>query len=328
MREVLYGASYSEPKYYKLQSVLLRKPEIIIVGSSRVLSTTKNFFRDPSIFFNAGIAGDSHFQDYRYFLSRIPRENKPKIVIFGIDQVIFNTNKLTRFQDMVIPDDFNTELSPTTVFFSAWDKVYQYLFAGKISFSLFFGEKNVAYDKIGLTAFLGNQGFFNDGSYHWAAANDELKSPFKPEEFIVKRGDDIEHINGGRVPNQQRIDDLDVLLGEWAAENIHVIGFLPPISHVAYEKLKNTSSNAAYFMNLDDALQPIFRKYNFSVYDFSDPESYGSSDSEMIDSDHASQKSAARFFIILAEHDDMLKNYIDIQDLREKIKKTKSSVNI
>src|SRR5687768_13974749 len=52
---VLFGRAYSDPTArYKLQSVVHRKPEVLVLGTSRVMALRGDFFRDGTQFFNAG----------------------------------------------------------------------------------------------------------------------------------------------------------------------------------------------------------------------------------------------------------------------------------
>jgi hypothetical protein len=52
---ILYGLAYSNPvKYFKLKNVEYKKPEIISLGTSRVLQFRDFFFKKPGLFYNSG----------------------------------------------------------------------------------------------------------------------------------------------------------------------------------------------------------------------------------------------------------------------------------
>src|SRR3989344_1772753 len=55
-REILLGLAYSNPIfYYKLHSVLKRKPEALVLGSSRTMQFRAQFFSDPAIFLTPAV---------------------------------------------------------------------------------------------------------------------------------------------------------------------------------------------------------------------------------------------------------------------------------
>src|SRR3989344_657745 len=88
----IIGLAYSDPlRYIKLQSVLSRKPTIIMMGSSHTSYFRSAFFKSPEIFYNASIGG-SFPQDFNIFLSRIPIKNQPKIIIAGLDPSYFDAS--------------------------------------------------------------------------------------------------------------------------------------------------------------------------------------------------------------------------------------------
>lgn len=55
---VVYGPAYTQrPFYYKLRSVQIRKPKVMVLGTSRVQQIRGGFFKKPDEFFNAAVGG-------------------------------------------------------------------------------------------------------------------------------------------------------------------------------------------------------------------------------------------------------------------------------
>ena len=76
--------------YYKFQSVLARKPEVLVMGSSRVLQFREQFFDKTSKFYNAG-GPFGTVRHFRIFLESIPQELLPELVVVGLDHHYFNS---------------------------------------------------------------------------------------------------------------------------------------------------------------------------------------------------------------------------------------------
>lgn len=77
---------------YKYLQILRRHPEIVALGSSRVMQFRSEMFgRQAPSFYNAG--GMIHsVQDLNDFIERLPQDATPKIAILGIDFWWLNTN--------------------------------------------------------------------------------------------------------------------------------------------------------------------------------------------------------------------------------------------
>lgn len=325
--EVLYGNAYSDvTPYYKLQATSLRRPAILVLGASTVMQFSSKFFIDPNIFFNAGGAV-AKMSDFSSFMSLLPNDAKPKILIIGIPQFYF-------IRTLPSPDtrSLTTALSGEEKFFSSWDLVWRDLFLGKIQPL----KVLTSQDTIGLQASMNRNGFFSDGSYSWGAYRiQEVEGVLSQEqaraherelqEFI----EGSEYLNGGPEPSEESLRELDAFLTRMEQEGIHVAGFLPPsFTHKMYTLLSDPRHNAGYLAALSRRLEPIFAAHGGTFFDFSDNHSFGGSDDELYDSNHATRKAYARMLVIMAKQDPMLRKEVDVRFLQERIRASTSTLDI
>jgi len=327
---VMYGVGFSDDTfYYKLQSVLSRKPVVVSVGTSRVMQFPAHFFKQPETFFNAGgIGGISHYQ---LFLDKIPKSDQPKVILLGLDTGSFNDRNAKRNDD-VLPQHLDRPSSLLAKTLGKWPEVYKNLFNGKISFEKIFDRTQAQTEKIGLNAIMKNEGFMNDGSHHWAAADERDPGHHQADESIHAELENIaqgmsEFQNGGTEPSEIVLARVDAFLKQSSERGIYVVGFLTPRSHQAYERMKS-DGRATYLDKLESTLRPIFEKYGFSVYNFSDPQSFGSADNEFINESHGSEKTYARLFISMVEKEEKLNALVDLPRLKERLEKSKSFLNL
>src|SRR5579871_4488684 len=87
---ILFGRAYRDNFVaYKITSARLRKPEILALGSSRVLQFRAPLFnKKRSAFYNAGSAGPSLAAELD-FLNHLGDGGLPKVLILGLDQEWF-----------------------------------------------------------------------------------------------------------------------------------------------------------------------------------------------------------------------------------------------
>src|SRR5207237_9027916 len=86
-----YGRGYRGNFFaFKLVSVRERRPEILVVGSSRTMEFRAGLVnRKPAAFYNAGGASQS-LAEMRRFVQMAQATTRPKIMIIGLDQWWFN----------------------------------------------------------------------------------------------------------------------------------------------------------------------------------------------------------------------------------------------
>ena len=305
---VLYGPSYTNPvRPLKLAALLRRAPDVAVLGTSRVLQFRAQMFRDPDRFYNAGAAAPTVW-DLRSFLRDIPQDRQPKLLIVGLDQYLFNPN-FAEFRKTAPA----TETSWVDIVQTSRWTVYGDYTSGKFTLSALFRE-NRNDVRLGLNAIINNNGFRNDGSYHYGKylanprdpANEDLD--FRDTLTRIEKGD--RRFEYGRRASPEAARELEAFLQLCRARGIHVVAFLPPFAHEVYARIMNLGDRYGYFRDLRSVLPAMFERYGYALFDFSDLQAVGASDLETIDGFHASERAYLRVLLEMQERDSVLRRYV------------------
>lgn len=310
--DFLFGPAYSNPnEYFKLSSLSAKPYDIIAFGSCRALQFRSTFFINAS-FFNAGHA-ILFLNQTVPFLEQIPPPNLPKTMILVLTQNFFNDNWVEpAFQYHLEPYDLYDYLS----FFRANIlTIYQdYLLNGKFAISSLYNNQS----KFGLNALVNNNGYRSDGSYLFG---EEIKKraegvPLDLQETFERIDSGVMSFQYGAEVSTKALLSLDEILSFASNHNIYVIGVLPPYPHAVWEMLDNKSTDYQYLFKLQDSITPLFLKYDYELYDFSDMEKLSADDCEAIDGSHASDKTYLRMTLEMAESNPTLSSYTDVSALK------------
>ena len=325
----LYGAAYYDhTQSYKLKSIKVRKPRIITIGSSRVLQFRSKFFKDPSVFFNAGRT-IYKIRHIIYFLQKMPEDAKPDIIILGLDQWLFNEKYIDErmkknyevVNDSNYIDHFHNTVNSFTVIKDNYRSVYKDILDNKIQINQLRKEEN----NVGLMAKFVGDGYRNDGSYYYKERIEMgavLSPAFKDYEFKLTSSY-IEQGAGQFVHNtviyKKAIQDLEDLFNYCRKKDIKVLGFLPPIPHQVYQTMLSKEQAYEYLDSLPYVIGKVHENYGHCFHNFSDFQYFGAEDSEALDGYHGSEKTYLRLFIKMAESCDYLKEHVDINYLNKKL---------
>jgi hypothetical protein len=305
---VLFGLAYSEPTmHFKLQSTLACRPDVLALGTSRVMQIRAGFFSDEVAFYNAG-GGVDRIEDFRHFLEQIPVGQEPTVLIIALDQNLFNEN-----WDGIVGEGVEGQLlndrSPVGVVQASWTQVLYGYYLGKYTLKdLTFSDDSEV--RFGLNAVVNQNGFRNDGSYYYGDYILDPTDPTNPDyqfsNTLRRIAEGTSRFQYGQEPFSGAIAELAAFLDLSRARNIYVVGFLPPYAHLIYEKMTSMPDQYAYLQKLEPTLRPMFEQRGFGFYDFSDLAWTGASDAETIDGFHASEKAYLRLFIQMVESDQRL----------------------
>lgn len=307
------GLAYTNPiKYIKLNTTLKREPEVLALGTSRVLLFRSFLFKDPHTFYNAG-AGVALIKQFRYFLEKVPISKQPKVIILGMDQYFFNEN----FDNMAennFDSDYADGYSTLYYVFYQSRRIWGDLYSKKVPLDL-----KVKNGQIGLGAILNGDGFLQDGSYHYGLY---INHPEKSEDYqfkytFEKIDKGIIRFQHGEEVNPEALKEFDRILQVCKDRNIHVIPFLPPYAHAVLEKMYARKKDYQYLIDLPAKVDSVASKYNVKVYDFTDLAVLGATDSETVDGLHGSEKAYLRIFLNMVENDSTLSKYADVDNLKK-----------
>ncbi len=302
-----YGPAYSNAdRYYKISEVRRRKPEVLALGTSRVMQIRSEFFSQPQQFYNAG-GGLTRLEHFRVFLQQAGYT--PRILIVSMDQNFFNDNwKAVKYENYAarLAADDRAGLGTLLV---GWRWVYRDYLNGKFRLS----DLRAFPHRIGVSACAQRNGFRADGSYDYGTKVSDnlafrLQEAFDRIEartLLFEKGDQV---------SEERVSELKRLLEYCYSHNIKVVGFLPPYAHAVYKKMQEVG-DYHYLSQIADRLQPLFDQYDFTFADFSDLAWLGADDSEVIDGFHGNDRAYRRILSKLAERDAQLAQYTVVQPL-------------
>lgn len=312
----LYGTALNENMFlYKLELIKETKPEVIAIGSSRVMQFRQDFFRTK--FITSGGA-TNHLNEGVDFLNEVLKIHKPKVIILGLDMWWFNDNFHQPFY-------YNHQETTSDMSFAKLKNTLLWLFNEKISINQFLAvlfnkdDKNkiTNFDNIGIAALKTSDGFRKDGSYFYS------KTIFGVEQSEdIKFANTLERIrngnrrfeNGSKV-SQERWKDLERFLAICKKNNIEILIFTPPFAN---ETINNLTKEKNKYLYIDEFRQKIVA---IGGYDFHDPKVLGSNDCEFIDGFHGGDVTYQRILLNMAQKNQNLKDYVNISLLSQSIEK-------
>lgn len=294
---VLYRPRYGnrDPEF-KTLSANLRQPQVITIGSSRVLQFRSLFFdKQPHEFYNAGGPGWT-LDQVQTLLQGLTFT--PKVVIIGLDQPWFN--------DAYVND---SPVPPPTNDFANIFMINRSFLQDVIAGQTFDFERDIGrYLKriepghgglaLGLRAIRDGHGFRNDGSEqygdflvaHWLDMPTERRNHLD----MLRDGQDM-YVDGSTV-SATRLQQLDDVLAWCKQRGIFVIGFQPSFMPSLYPQLIGDGKHT-YVLKLDAAIQPIFQKYGDTYFNFADSSELGATDDDFFDGWHASEQINMRLYM-------------------------------
>lgn len=322
-RLVLHGPAYTNSaSYTKMRLLTLRKPEVLVLGNSRVMQFRRSFFLPDVRFYNAG-GTVAKIQHYRAFLSRLPREALPRTLIIGTDTAYYHLafDKLDRdgFNVAWLEQQLTTHSTPAEVYHGHWRDVWGGLWDGKIPVPALLTLRGLS-TRIGFAAVSLDRGFRNDGSYRYAGIDLDINDA-KHRDY--RFGTTVKQVAAGRgrfpwgdTPSEPALRETDALLDFCRERGIHVIGFMPPHAHAVWAAMEALGPKYEYIRKLEPALRSRFESRGFEFYDFSDFAMIGSPDSDAIDGYHGSERTYLRLLIAMLERGSRLNAVANLPELR------------
>jgi hypothetical protein len=319
---ILFGPAYGSPDAaYKLRRTLLEKPQVLIVGSSRVLNIRREFIHPDLTFYNAGRISEPIWS-IRQALIQIPKNQLPTHIILGIDQYQFNANACDDTPNTITPAKIQQRFSPSP---DGWTRLPQIaplilsdLLAGKIHPT----PPPQAGLPLGIAATINSSGFRNDGSYrygdvistppHQRSAPNRIADSLKR---IRKNGRSFEH---GQTLHQPNIDEIARLIAFCKKHNIHLIPYLPPYAPTTLAAMRSDPNKYAYLPLLHPTLNPLFTQAGLTLHDFT--QAPNSTDDQFIDGFHPSERIDAQILLQIITQDPQAAKIIDSPKIQSLLK--------
>ncbi len=315
----IYGsATYPNNYLYKLELARRTRPEIIGLGSSRLMTMRRECFSRP--FLNCGM-GMLYLNQARLFLEELFQFHVPKIIILGADFWWFNDN-------VPQPDSFpeDHEEANTHLFDKIQLPVYWGL-EGKVSIGKYFkvlinGDDSNGlshYRNIGMSAIATSDGFRPDGSYVQSAFIFGRKEIYDPQ-FTWTLGllsrPDVRFVYGRHLSEQRRQQFLEIvrLCRQY---QVTLVVYIPPLAHRVCERMAGMKQEYGYIDEFRDFISTL----PLETYDFHDPRTAGINDCEFIDGLHVGEVGSLKLLLeILRQNpESVLRQCLNVRLMQEKI---------
>lgn len=291
-----YTFLYIDP-FLKAEKSRQINPDILILGTSRTMQFRRSFFNPAFSFYNAGGAV-AHIQDFRNFLEYIDLQGG--VLIISIDQYFFNP----QWENLkVAPCNYEYKHSITTALLQNIFGVYSHIFSGELNISQLVHSHN-----IGFLAKMTGDGFREDGSYYYRRI---VTDPSSCSDYRFR--DTYTRIKEGRTRFEyctsvdgKAVEVLEELLFFCYNHQIKLIAYLPPYAPSVWKLMTVSDEYAdkyAYLKKIEKEIRPLFEKYHYPLFDFSDGGAIGSRDAEFIDGFHGSDKTYLRMMVEMARRD-------------------------
>lgn len=280
----LFGLGYSYyDKPYKLHMAdEVFHPQVLALGSSRMMQVKRPIVSPDYSFYNAGGA----IQDPRelsLFIGKL--HESPQLILVNLDQWWFNRTWLDEAQafSSSVYNEPQFELSKLGRMVCDF---YTDLAMGKINLKKIFASNH-----IGLNAICNDNGFAADGSRYQGnmIAVPELQDDYNFKNVLERIHNGNQRFQYGNQADNTQTAAIDDFLTQCAARHIRVVAFLPPFAPFVWQRMQETG-RYGYMSQLYSLLSPVFDKHEgCSLYDFTDVTDTGAHNYDFDDGFHGSE---------------------------------------
>ena len=283
-QDQLFGLAYSYyDKSYKFHMTdEVCRPQVLALGSSRMMQVKRSVVNPDYSFYNAGGA-IQNVQELSLFINKL--HESPQLMLVNLDQWWFNRAYLEDNQ----PFSSSVYDEPAFEFSKLGQLIcdfYTDLIKGKINLVKAFGSHH-----IGLNAICNENGFAADGSRY---QGDMIVAPEQQEDYNFKNvlgriRDGDQRFQYGDQADSSLVSVVDDFLNLCVARKIKVVAFLPPFAPYVYQRMQETGKYG-YMSKLYDMLRPLFDQHeDCSLYDFTDVTDTGAHNYDFDDGFHGSE---------------------------------------
>ncbi len=325
-KPTLYSRNLMSQQFgiYKLAGIQLRSPEILVVGSSRVMQF-RDFMFTPleRSFYNAGgiIQGIYDIES----LAALIAEGKiaaPRLLVIGIDPWWLRSDDSQQAAGIFDSDDAYN--------FAGHVKALRSLVRRSLSGELAEAlrrkrQSRFGDNKLGLAAIHSDSGFRNDGSRQYAR---EIVASFAEIEFIDREDPPVIDRIRGRiyqfaiptVIDDARVSILLAAIGRLVASGVEVWAVMPPFAEESLAAIRG-DAELNQFWNDYETLFPMLSQQGANTISMDQLGVHRMADEYMIDGFHPGEVYCAHFVLAMIEQaaDDSLLKRIDARKLRQRI---------
>ena len=326
---VLYGRAYRDNFFaFKLIATMVRKPDVLVIGSSRSMQFRAGLLnRAPDRFYNAGGAAQ-RIEEISEFLNGLDSASLPKVLILGLDQPWFNQNTSQGFSPRRAGQQLDDE--QRTGFERAMNAgrfILKDLANARIrpaALARHTDPFSGGY-AIGISAIVRGWGFRNDGSFQYASSTylRPQTSEQRLAESLARLTNGQDHLTSGDRIADSAMSALESVLQFCRDHSIEALGFSPPYAPAILDRM-NEQGRHSYLQVYTGKVSALFEKYDFVFMDSLDPTTRGGSDDDMMDGFHGSEFLMASIYrTFLEQRPQVLGRYTDAAALDELIRNRK-----
>jgi hypothetical protein len=316
--EILYysGFSSASGKSYKTVGTEKYDPEIVVVGRSRTLTFRSIFFKDPAKFYNAG-APQHRASELSDYVNGLKPGNHLKVIMLDLSGLL---------EEDKVPPEVRRESTYSLInlfLTSGWRDVYSLYFDHKFSFGQVLEERK-NHPAIGLYALITHSGYRPDGSMSRGDAAEMLalrnRAPALVEQEVAKINSEKSVFGYDTLVSDQNLAALKSFLALCKEKNIYVVGYLSPYAFEIYQKIESMEGpDGDRLRSVPPVISSIFAQHGFTFFDVRDIRLIGSSDDELYDAGHTTEKSTLKLLRYLAPREPHLASYLDTDSLNRQI---------
>lgn len=310
---VIFGSGMSQDFVdYKLQLYTAKRPEIITLGSSRVMQFRGRHFTRP--FANiGGTAGN--LAVLRSTVDAMLAVHKPQAVILGLDFWWFTRRWEAEPFKNVPPTSGSYNYG-----FGTLKTPYEWLLTGKVSIAEFFAPLVGGFrsDRYGIMAQRFDDGFASDGSWYYAADVTGRQKPFDYQfkDTLTQATWGIKTFGWAPELSQEHLDAFAEIYCRLRARGVKTFVFISPLAPKVLDVMREHEKRYPHLFLLHEAL----RERGIEVMDFTDARTFGSTDCEFVDGFHGGDVAYARILRDMAERYPALLPYVDMAALNADIR--------
>jgi hypothetical protein len=293
----LYQGKFSNYAYwFKVSSARIAKPEVLVIGPSRVAQWRSAMFK-PYSFYNASNSAIM-LKDVKRFLVDL-EPHVPKLVLFSIDPFMFLQGWNLNYKNIAYGDIVYDKDTIFTLARSVVDEMWTHSDAFSWRDPIYHGSA------LGLNAIQLAQGWRRDGSIQYSKflASERMGANWYP---LDQKQSDLNRIAKGIGPfhfgdqiDKDRMLDLEELANYAKSKDINLIGITPPY-HPAMMKALHDSSNFEYWRVFGQtSFVSWIESLGIIYFDFSNIDSFFGNEIEFLDGFHASEPAHARMLLTM-----------------------------
>jgi hypothetical protein len=320
--DVLWGPAFYQGGTYKRARYELTRPDLLVLGSSRVTQFRAGMV--PSVrFYNAALAATSLAEAETFLRTALPR-HRPKAVVLGLDPWWFSPQWARQSPDHAMnAGAAEMEIPWRTVLANALSKGTDPHFLASLKGTPMATDPLGGRRTVGYMASYQASGFRPDGSRQYGEQL-ILRQPYFDQAGFGWRNDfryyreKVRSISDrfayvGPLSDQAEAN-LRTVIRLCREQGVGLVLFLPPLAHAVWQEIQDVPAQRDYFARFEAATTRIAAEEGVELFNMHDLAGLGMSDRQTIDDIHVDEPSTAAALLRMANESAVLQAVIPAAD--------------